>query len=299
MRCDRFDGFPCLTDGKADAHVLCVRPALKHPNVTLRTHAKVERLETDASGRTINRVVVDRRGVERDVHRRHRRRVVRRRELGGAAAALGLRQAPERPRELVRRRRPPLHGAPQLRRDRDLADPERDEVPEDARDQRLLLGRRGLRPPARAHPDARQVRPQHPARRRAVVRARPRARLHGQARDRLLAHDRGPPAPDNRVTVDRHGDIHLSKTYYNTEPHKRLLRQAEGAARAARLPRDGDPALVGARPADPARRHRAQLRHRALRRRIRRGRRSTSTARRTTSTTSTSSTPASSPPRAR
>ena len=30
MRCDRFDGFPCLTDGKADAHVLCVRPALKH-----------------------------------------------------------------------------------------------------------------------------------------------------------------------------------------------------------------------------------------------------------------------------
>ena len=29
VRCDRFDGFPCLTDGKADAHVRCVRPALK------------------------------------------------------------------------------------------------------------------------------------------------------------------------------------------------------------------------------------------------------------------------------
>ena len=28
VRCDRFDGFPCLTDGKADAHVRCVRPAL-------------------------------------------------------------------------------------------------------------------------------------------------------------------------------------------------------------------------------------------------------------------------------
>src|ERR671934_2484374 len=49
VRCDRFDGFPCLTDGKADAHVLCVRPALRRPNVKLRTHAKVERLESDPS----------------------------------------------------------------------------------------------------------------------------------------------------------------------------------------------------------------------------------------------------------
>ena len=31
VRCDRFDGFPCLTDGKADAHVVCVRPALQAP----------------------------------------------------------------------------------------------------------------------------------------------------------------------------------------------------------------------------------------------------------------------------
>ena len=47
-------------------------------------------------------------------------------------------------------------------------------------------------------------RPQHPARGRAVVRPGPRARLHGQARDRLLAHDaRTCPHPDNRVTVDR------------------------------------------------------------------------------------------------
>ena len=31
------------------------------------------------------------------------------------------------------------------------------------------------------------------------------------------------PHPDNRVTVDRAGDIHLAKTYHNEEPHKRLL----------------------------------------------------------------------------
>ena len=42
----------------------CVRPALKHPNVTLRTHARVQRLETDAAGRSVNRVVVERRGRE-------------------------------------------------------------------------------------------------------------------------------------------------------------------------------------------------------------------------------------------
>jgi choline dehydrogenase-like flavoprotein len=31
------------------------------------------------------------------------------------------------------------------------------------------------------------------------------------------------PHRENRVTVDREGAIHLSKTYHNTEPHKRLL----------------------------------------------------------------------------
>ena len=54
VRCDRFDGFPCLTDGKADAHVRCVRPALAaHNNLKLITHAKVERLETDPGGRSV------------------------------------------------------------------------------------------------------------------------------------------------------------------------------------------------------------------------------------------------------
>jgi choline dehydrogenase-like flavoprotein len=31
------------------------------------------------------------------------------------------------------------------------------------------------------------------------------------------------PHPDNRVTIDRAGNIHLAKTYHNTEPHRRLL----------------------------------------------------------------------------
>ncbi|HXS54265.1 MAG TPA: GMC family oxidoreductase [Usitatibacter sp.] len=63
VRCDAFDGYPCLVNGKADAQVICVEPALKHPNVTLLTRAYVKRLETDASGRTVTHVLVDRDGT--------------------------------------------------------------------------------------------------------------------------------------------------------------------------------------------------------------------------------------------
>ena len=63
IRCNKFDGFPCMVDGKADAHVLCVRPAIAHENVTLVTGAKVERLETDSTGRTVTGVVAERDGV--------------------------------------------------------------------------------------------------------------------------------------------------------------------------------------------------------------------------------------------
>lgn len=62
LRCDTCDGFPCLVDAKADADVVCVRPALRMPNVTLRTNADVVRLDTSASGREITQVVVERHG---------------------------------------------------------------------------------------------------------------------------------------------------------------------------------------------------------------------------------------------
>ena len=59
IRCDTCDGFPCLVHAKADAEVICVRPALKHPNVTLVTNAHVTRLKTSASGREVTEVVVE------------------------------------------------------------------------------------------------------------------------------------------------------------------------------------------------------------------------------------------------
>lgn len=62
VRCAAFDGFPCLVNGKADAQVICVDPALEHANVRLLTDAYVKRLETDVSGRMVTKVLVERDG---------------------------------------------------------------------------------------------------------------------------------------------------------------------------------------------------------------------------------------------
>jgi choline dehydrogenase-like flavoprotein len=62
IRCDTCDGHPCLVSAKSDAQVICVDPALAHPNVTLLTGARVTRLETSASGREVTRVVAERNG---------------------------------------------------------------------------------------------------------------------------------------------------------------------------------------------------------------------------------------------
>src|SRR5215470_8800735 len=63
IRCKDCDGFPCLVHAKSDAEVLGVRPALEHTNVTLLTHAKAVRLNTDAAGRAVTEVVVELEGA--------------------------------------------------------------------------------------------------------------------------------------------------------------------------------------------------------------------------------------------
>jgi choline dehydrogenase-like flavoprotein len=63
IRCGTCDGFPCLVYAKSDAQVCAVDPALEHPNVSLLTNALVERLETSATGREITGVVVRREGA--------------------------------------------------------------------------------------------------------------------------------------------------------------------------------------------------------------------------------------------
>ncbi|HUY31153.1 MAG TPA: GMC family oxidoreductase [Pirellulales bacterium] len=66
IRCNRFDGFPCLVHGKADAEVVCVTPALEHDNVQLLTNAYVERLETSPSGREVTKVHVRHDGTSQE-----------------------------------------------------------------------------------------------------------------------------------------------------------------------------------------------------------------------------------------
>jgi choline dehydrogenase-like flavoprotein len=62
IRCATCDGYACPTNGKADAAVIAVQPALRYPNVTLLTNTLVTRLETGVEGRTVERVVVERDG---------------------------------------------------------------------------------------------------------------------------------------------------------------------------------------------------------------------------------------------
>jgi choline dehydrogenase-like flavoprotein len=64
IRCATCDGFPCLVHAKSDAEVIAIRPLLDHPNVTLLTGAEVLRLETSPSGREVTGVVVARAGHE-------------------------------------------------------------------------------------------------------------------------------------------------------------------------------------------------------------------------------------------
>ncbi len=62
IRCAWCDGYPCMVHAKSDAEVIAVRPIVDLPNVTLLRNAEVTRLETDPSGRTVTGVVVDRGG---------------------------------------------------------------------------------------------------------------------------------------------------------------------------------------------------------------------------------------------
>ena len=63
IRCSTCDGFPCLVWAKSDAQTMCVDPALERPNATLATNALVTRLETDATGKTVTKVHVERNGM--------------------------------------------------------------------------------------------------------------------------------------------------------------------------------------------------------------------------------------------
>jgi choline dehydrogenase-like flavoprotein len=223
VRCDRFDGFPCLTDGKADAHVCCVRPALRHPNVKLLTHARVQRLETDPSGASVNRVIVDRRGAQEafsaDIV------VV---SCGATnSAALLLRSASDaHPNGLANSsdvvgRHYMAHinsGVIAISQTPNTTKFQKTLGINDyywgAEDSELPLGH--IQMLAKSDKD--------------ILRGGAPWFAPGLALDYIAKHaidfwmtTEDLPHPANRVTVDRSGQIRVAKTYLNLEPHKRLL----------------------------------------------------------------------------
>jgi choline dehydrogenase-like flavoprotein len=226
VRCDRFDGFPCLTDGKADAHVLCVRPAIQHDNVTLKTHSKVARLE--ASGGEVTGVVVDRRGATEtytgDVV------VV---SCGAAESpALLLRSASdEHPNGLA-------NSSDQVGRNY-MAHINSgviaiSQTPNETKFQKTL----GVNDYYWGAPDSElplghiQMLGKSD---RNILRAGAPWFAPGLALEYMAKHaidfwltTEDLPHPDNRITVDRGNTIHLSKTFHNEEPHRRLLGKLKG-----------------------------------------------------------------------
>ncbi|HEV2922445.1 MAG TPA: GMC family oxidoreductase [Solirubrobacteraceae bacterium] len=62
VRCPDCDGFPCLVHAKADAELIAVRPAVEYNNVTLLRNARAVALRTNDSGTTVTEVIVERDG---------------------------------------------------------------------------------------------------------------------------------------------------------------------------------------------------------------------------------------------
>ncbi len=116
IRCDTCDGFPCLVQRQGRRAGDLRRAGARAPERDAADRRPRRRgSRPTPSGREVT-------GGARRARRRARRRysadivvvAVRRDQLGGAAAALGERAPPARPRQRLRRRRPPLHGPHQL-----------------------------------------------------------------------------------------------------------------------------------------------------------------------------------------
>src|SRR3954462_12807363 len=225
VRCDRFDGFPCLTPGKAAPPVRCVRPALELATVTLGTHAKVERLETSADGRSVTDVVVERRG-NREVYRGD---VVVVSAGAVNSAALLLKSASERHPDGL------ANGSGQVGRNY-MAHINSgviaiSQTPNETKFQKTLGVNDyywGAEDSALPLGHIQMLGKSD----RSILRAGAPWFAPGPALDYMARHaidfwltTEDLPHPDNRVTLDRQGNIHLAKTYHNEEPHRRLLRK--------------------------------------------------------------------------
>ena len=300
IRCTWCDGYPCLVHAKSDAETIAVRPVLELP-------------ECDAPRRRRGDAARDRRvrprrsptssstrgGNEEQYTRRRGRGGGRRREQRQDPPPLGDRPASERPGQRLRPGGPELHVPQQQGSRRAVEGAQRDGLPEDPGDQRLLPRRRRLRLAGRQHPDGRQVERGGDEGRGTQAHEAGAALepfRHRRACRRLLAHHRRPP----QAREPRH-----ARRRRQRPPRLPLDQRRRGRPALPRAEADPEPRRDGATP-----RARQELLHghehpgrRRARTRpapsgsapTRRPPCSTSTARPTSSTTCTWSTRASSP----
>ena len=59
IRCGTCGGYPCLVSAKADARTIALEPIMRKPSITLMPNRKAVRIETDASGKSVQRVIVE------------------------------------------------------------------------------------------------------------------------------------------------------------------------------------------------------------------------------------------------
>jgi choline dehydrogenase-like flavoprotein len=223
IRCTKLDGFPCTLEAKADAHVCAVRPALRHPNVTLVTGARVERLETDESGSTVTGVIVDRDGVPE----RYRASVVVVSAGAVNSAALLLRSASDRHPDGLANSSGVVGRNYMAHLNSALVAVSKE--PNPTRFQKTL----GVNDFYHRAPDF-----EYPLGHiqmlgksdREVIREGSPLPAPGFVLDYVASHaidfwltSEDLPHPENRVTVDRQGRIHVAYTDRNTEGHKRLI----------------------------------------------------------------------------
>ena len=254
IRCSKLDGFPCMVEAKADAHICAVRPALTHPNVTLLTNAHVTRLETDESG--THRHERDRRPRRRarELPRQHRRRLVRRDELRRAAAALRERGHPNglgNSSGVVGRHYMAHINSALIAISKD---------PNPTRFQKTLglndfySGADDFELPARAHPDARQVRPRGHQGWRAA--ARPRASRSTTSPATRSTSGSPPRIFPIRTTASPSiatGASTSPTRTRNLEGHRRLIAKLKGLLAHLGCHPHADPESADPRRAHPAR----------------------------------------------
>ena len=223
--CDTCNSFPCHRHAKSDADICCVRPIGDRPNVTLWTRALARRLVTDASGRRVVAVEVERDG---ETHRIEAPLVTL--ACGAVnSAALLLRSANERhPHGLGNSsglvgRRYMAHLATMMQ----AFHPFR--VNQTVFQKTVAINDFYLRGPDSEYPLG-QVQSQgrtHGVMAQTVVPFMPLWAYNAWVARGVdwLAMTEDLPRPDNRVTVDRDGRIQLRYRPNNVTAHARLVRE--------------------------------------------------------------------------